>query len=118
MGFNYDVILAFAALLTLAGSEWGPAGGSEQSLQFRNGRVVGHSGCNHYTGSYEQDGNKLTLGPIAATKMACPPDRMEKEQAWFDMLGRVGSFEATHLVLTLKGANGEVIATLQRRDWD
>jgi putative lipoprotein len=111
------VFLVVAALLSLAGSEWGPAGG-EQSLQFGNGRVTGHSGCNRYTGGYEQDGNKLTLGPLAATKMACSPDQMEKERAWFEMLGQVSAFEATHLVLKLKGASGEVIVTLQRRDFD
>jgi heat shock protein HslJ len=112
------VILALAALLSLSGSEWGPAGGGEQSLQFRDSRVAGHSGCNRYIGSYEQDGNKLTFGPIAATKMACTPERMEKERAWIDMLARVRAFEATHLVLTLKGADGRTIATLQRRDFD
>lgn len=112
------VFLALVALLSLAGSEWGPAGNAEQFLQFRNGRVAGHSGCNRYMGSYEQDGNKLTLGPLAATKMACPPGQMDQERAWFAMLEQVRAFEATHLVLTLKGAGGEVIATLQRRDFD
>jgi heat shock protein HslJ len=112
------VLLVVAALLSLAGSEWGPAGGGEQFLQFRDGRVAGHSGCNRYMGIFEQDGIKLTLGPLAATKMACPPDQMEKERAWLAMLEQVRAFEATHLVLKLKGAGGEVIATLQRRDFD
>ena len=112
------VILALAAILSLAGSEWGPAGGGEQSLQFGDGRIAGHSGCNRYTGRYEQDGNRLSFGPIASTRMACPAERMKMERAWFQMLGKVRSFEATHLVLELKGSDGTVIATLQRRDFD
>lgn len=106
-----------AALLSLAGSEWGAAG-SEQYIQFRDGRIAGHSGCNRYTGSYSQEGEALRLGPIAATKMACAPERMEQEQAWFQMLDKVRGYEATHLVLKLKAADGKVIATLQRRDFD
>jgi putative lipoprotein len=111
-------LLAAAVLLSLAGSEWGLAGGGEQFLQFRDGRLSGYSGCNRYMGTYEQDGNKLTLGPLASTKKACAPARMEKERAWFAMLEQVRAFEATHLVLKLKGAGGRVIATLQRRDFD
>ncbi len=112
-----STILALAALLSLAGSEWGMAG-SEQYIQFREGRVAGHSGCNRFTGNYQQDGESLKLGPLASTKMACAPDRMQQEQAWFHMLDKVRGFEATHLVLKLKTADGKVIATLQRRDFD
>jgi len=112
-----STILALAALLSLAGSEWGVSG-SDQYIQFREGQVAGHSGCNRYTGSFVQDGESLKLGPLAATKMACSPERMEQEQAWFQMLDKVRGFEATHLVLKHKGADGKVIATLQRRDFD
>jgi heat shock protein HslJ len=110
-------ILVLAALLSLAGSEWG-MGGTDQYIQFREGRLAGHSGCNRYTGSYSQDGQSLKLGPMAATRMACAPERMEQERAWFQMLDKVRGFEATHLVLKLKAADGKVIATLQRRDFD
>jgi heat shock protein HslJ len=112
-----STILALAALLSLAGSEWGVSG-TEQYIQFREGRVAGHSGCNRYTGSYVQEGENLKLGPLAATKMACASDRMEQEQSWFQMLDKVRGYEATHLVLKLKAADGKVIAILQRRDFD
>ena len=113
-----NTILALAALLSLAGSEWGPPGGGDQYIQFRDGRVAGHSGCNRYTGSFTQDGESLKLGTLASTKMACTPERMEQERAWLEMLEKVRGFEATHLVLKLKAADGDVIATLQRRDFD
>ena len=81
-------ILALAALLSLAGSEWGVAG-SEQYIQFREGRVSGHSGCNRFTGGFVQEGEALKLGPLASTKMACAPERMAQELAWFQMLDKV-----------------------------
>ena len=112
-----STILALAALLSLAGSEWGVAG-SEQYIQFREGRVAGHSGCNRFTGGFVQNGEALKLGPLASTKMACAPERMAQELAWFQMLDKVRGYEATHLVLKLKAADGKVIATLQRRDFD
>lgn len=112
-----STILALAALLSLAGSEWGLAG-TDQYIQFSEGRVAGHSGCNRFTGGYALDGETLKLGPMASTKMACAPDQMEQEQAWFQMLDKVRGYEATHLVLKLKAADGKVIATLQRRDFD
>jgi len=113
-----SAILALAALLSLAGSEWGLAGGGDQYIQFREGRAAGHSGCNRFTGSYTQQGESLKFGPLASTKMACAPERMEQERAWFRMLDQVRGFEATHLVLKLKAGDGQVIATLQRRDFD
>src|SRR5262245_50514931 len=113
-----NTILALAALLSLAGSEWGPAGNGEQYIQFREGQVAGHSGCNRYTGTFTAKGETLTFGSLASTKMACTPERMEQERAWFEMLKKVRGFEATHLVLKLKAADGKVIATLQRRDFD
>ena len=112
-----STILVLAALLSLSGSEWGVAG-TEQYIQFRQGQVAGHSGCNRYTGRFMQDGDSLKLGPLASTKMACAPESMEQERAWFEMLDKVRGFDATHLVLKLKSADGKVIATLQRRDFD
>jgi heat shock protein HslJ len=50
--------------------------------------------------------------------MACAPELMEQEKAWFQMLEKVRGYEATHLVLKLKAADGKDIATLQRRDFD
>lgn len=36
------------------------------------GRWNGNDGCNQFTGSIRIQGNRLNVGPIAATKMACP----------------------------------------------
>ena len=62
--------IVLAALLSLAGSEWGLPGGGDQYIQFRDGKASGHSGCNRYTGGYTRQGEDLKFGPLAATKMA------------------------------------------------
>ena len=33
--------------------------------------VSGFSGCNRFTGTYKLDGNAITFGPLASTRMAC-----------------------------------------------
>jgi heat shock protein HslJ len=53
------------------------------------GRVSGRSGCNRFTGSWQQDGATIRLGPLAGTKMACTPVLMEIEQRFLAALGAV-----------------------------
>jgi putative lipoprotein len=116
------VISAAAGPLNLAGSEWGFAGEigrTARFVQFRaDGVVGGSSGCNRFTGAYKQKGDELTMGPLASTRMACPPEVMEREQQFLTMLGNVRYAEADDRKLTLKDGNGEVLAELVRRDGD
>ena len=113
---------AVAGPFNLAGSEWGFAGETGRTapfVQFRSDSVVGgSSGCNRFTGTYTQKDEELTLGPLASTRMACPPEIMGREQQFLTMLGNVRYAEADHLKLTLKDGNGEVLAELVRRDGD
>lgn len=63
------------------------------SLRFEaEGRVFGNAGCNSFRGTYEIDGSSISFGPLAATKMMCPPDVMEQETAFLQALERVRSF--------------------------
>jgi heat shock protein HslJ len=44
-------------------------------LEFNSeGQLTGSSGCNNISSTYTTDGVKLNLGPIIATRMACPGD--------------------------------------------
>lgn len=44
-----------------------------------DGRMVGHTSCNAMSASYTLDGPRLKLGPVIATRMACPRLLMEQE---------------------------------------
>ena len=113
---------AAAGPLNLAGSEWGFAGDGGRTarfVQFRaDGVVGGSSGCNRFTGAYNQNGDELTLGPLASTRMACPPGVMEREQQFLTMLGDVRYAEASHLKLILKDGDSKELAVLVLRDAD
>lgn len=104
-------------LTTLEGSEWGLKE-TDQFIAFKSkGEVVGNGGCNNFFGSYTQEGETLTFGPLASTKMACL-GKMEAETAFMNAVQNARAFEATHLEMSLKDEQGETVLRLQRRDWD
>ena len=41
-------------------------------LRFEPDKVSGFDGCNNFFGNYTSEGNKLSFGPLASTRMACP----------------------------------------------
>jgi uncharacterized lipoprotein YbaY len=84
--------------LELAGTEWvlDTLAGEALAHDVRptvafdaEGRVAGNAGCNRYHGTYAVDGEKLGVGHLGATQMACPPEQMEQEARFLDALGRV-----------------------------
>ncbi|WP_313671382.1 META domain-containing protein [Sandarakinorhabdus sp.] len=58
-------------------------------------RLSGTAGCNRFSGNWKQDGATLQLGPMAATRMACPPPAMEIEQRVLALLEAVISVTYT-----------------------
>jgi heat shock protein HslJ len=49
-------------------------------LEFSAGSVAGTAGCNRLSGRWQENGATLTVGPLAATRMACAPAAMQIEQ--------------------------------------
>ncbi|HYD11908.1 MAG TPA: META domain-containing protein [Allosphingosinicella sp.] len=56
-------------------------------MGFYEGRISAQAGCNRLTGPFRQRGARLTAGPIAATRMACPGPRMAHERTVLRLLG-------------------------------
>lgn len=44
-----------------------------------DGTLTGHTSCNRLSGRYTLDGDRLAVGPVATTRMACPRLQMEQE---------------------------------------
>jgi heat shock protein HslJ len=67
-------------------------------------QVSGKSGCNRFTGQYKLEGNKIQSGPVAVTKMMCPPELMAVENAFLKALRETETYSISgdHLML-LKG---------------
>ncbi len=66
-------------------------------------RAHGFGGCNRYTGSFELDGEKLSFGALASTKMACEQG-MDVEDKYLPALGSVQTWELAGDELVLKAA--------------
>lgn len=102
----------------LAGVDWvlaGDTGKQAPFLRFDGGRVGGTGGCNRFGAKYVQEGNKLSFAPLMSTRMACRPDIMKAEQAFFDMLARVKAMKLTEETLELMDGDGKVLATFAKR---
>lgn len=84
-----------------------PVLGTALTLSFRDGAVVGHSGCNTYRAGYTRDGNRLTIGPAAATRKACSAEGiMEQEQQFLAALQSAATWTIRGDVLDLYRADG------------
>jgi len=124
------VILATPALAQsapLAGSEWRPTeiDGVEIAEDTKifigfgaEGRVQGSGGCNRFTGSYEVDGDKITFGPLAATRMLCPDPIQKDEDRLFAALSRVSKFSRERIDLTLSDDGDTPLIRLAQTDAD
>ena len=117
----------FALAAELAGSEWRPTqiGSSavlEQSKLFvhfkGDGKLAGHGGCNRFFGEYEISGNKIKIGPVGSTRMACPQPVMDLEMAFFTALETAKTFRRDKAGLMLFDAKGKEQVELIQTDWD
>lgn len=98
---------------TLAETSWSivaidgqAVAGDDYRMQFGAGRLSGQAGCNRFSGPYAVSGNRLTSGPIIATRMACPEPRMGHERRVLRVLGgpvTVGHADGDTLLLSGNG---------------
>lgn len=80
------------------------------TLDFATDRVSGRSGCNRYNGAFSQNGESVTFGPTAMTRMACPPPLMEMETQFTKALaGTTGFLISEDGTLLLYSGGGVVM---------
>ena len=110
------------SLATLAGIEWTlveidseprPAGVRPPTATFEGTRIAGCGGCNRYMGGVEEAGpGGMTVGPLASTKMACPPPEMDVEDRFLAYLAKVSRYTFLGGRLALSGMDGDRSITL------
>ena len=61
-------------------------GAATAELTLENGKVNGNGGVNILTGTYVLDGDALSFGSLASTKMAGPPEAMDQETQFLSAL--------------------------------
>ena len=69
-----------------------------------DGKVSGSSGCNTYSGSYQVDGNKIKIGPLATTRKMCEPAVMEQETQYLKALQSSATWSIFNGVLGMRTA--------------
>ena len=80
------------------------------TAEFNEDQIAGSAGCNRYFGSYEVDGDSLTINPGGSSMMFCTPEEiMLQETAYMATLSTVASYEFIDTQLHLKNANGEAV---------
>lgn len=67
-------------------------------------RVDGDAGCNNYFTQATVEGTKLQFAHAASTRMACHPELMAQESAFFAALAAVSSYEMSEASLRLLDA--------------
>lgn len=81
-------------------------------LGFAGDRASGVAPCNRFTGGFAQTGARVAIGPIAATRMACP--ELDLEQRYLGALTDAALAEISGDLLILRGADGVELMTLTR----
>lgn len=83
-------------------------------LQSESRRIAGSGGCNRFIGGYELDGERLTFGHLATTRMACPQG-METEDAFLVALEKVRTWKILVQQLELYDAAGNLLARFETK---
>jgi len=88
-----------------------PLPGTSLTLSFQGGQTGGSAGCNSYGGSYQVAGDKIEIGPIAITEMAClePQGVMEQETAFVQFLQAGQRFQIQDGELSIFGPDGAAL---------
>ncbi|MEE9216700.1 MAG: META domain-containing protein [Anaerolineales bacterium] len=123
-----EVVVTFfeSEPLSLSGSDWIANGvnngrGGVQSIVIGNeitavfgeeGSLSGSAGCNNYSGTYEVDGENMSIGPLTATEKFCmlPEGTMDQESEYLAALQTVAtwSIDGDILHLTTSGGSSAV----------
>jgi heat shock protein HslJ len=76
-------------------------------------RVSGSTGCNRFTGTFEQTADGFRFSQMAVTKMACPPPLEALERAFLQALNVTAAVQISGNTLELKDASGRVRMRLE-----
>ncbi len=75
-----------------------------------DGGIKGSGGCNNFFGSLVQTESGIEIGPLGATRMACPQAIMSREMAFLEALQKTRGFQANNDSMRLLDDEGSVLA--------
>jgi heat shock protein HslJ len=77
-----------------------------------DGTLSGGTGCNSFRGTYQIDGATITVGPLATTRKACPPELAEQEAGILEALQSAATFTLAPGQATLLNGDGLLAISL------
>ncbi len=86
---------------------------AEVTAKFSDSKVSGKSGCNNYNGTYQVNGNEISFGPIASTRMACEGFAQEIETTYLGQLQKVKYYDLQGNALYLRDADKNVVLSFE-----
>lgn len=107
---------------SMTGKNWQPTVVGAESMpedsgmfvQFDvDGSIKGNGGCNSFSGSLEQSDSGVAVGPLRATRMACPEAVMNRESAFMTALQDAKKFETGGDRLQLLDVESNLLAELE-----
>ncbi len=87
---------------------------SRTHAEFAGDRFASTIGCNRISGRANLSEGQLSFGPMAATRMACPPPLDALERQYLEALQAVRAFRLEGARLVFLGAGGGALVTLER----
>jgi heat shock protein HslJ len=88
--------------------------GLDGTIQFRAGQASGRAFCNRYFADYTFDRGALAMGPVAATRLACPTHPMTLETRLLNALEATRTAVPTDRILALFDSDDVLRVTLDR----
>jgi heat shock protein HslJ len=88
---------------------------TEVTAEFADdGTLSGSSGCNTYSGSYTVEGDTVSIGPLASTRMACadPEGVMDQEQQYLVALESAATWSIRGEILEFRNADDAIAVTM------
>lgn len=103
----------------LSGTSWAVESVTGQpvsgpTIEFAQDRISGTGGCNRFFGGYSAEDGRISFSAIGATRMACEPDIMAREDQFFAALNAAQSYSRDGDRLTLTSADGQAIVLRAR----
>lgn len=93
-----------------------PTSSTNLTLEFKDGRISGLSGCNSFFAKYTVEGKSMSFGLIGATKMLCTNQGvMEQEQTYFMRLESVKSYKIEGNKLSLIDGNNKTVLVYSKK---
>ena len=75
-----------------------------------DGSIKGRGGCNNFSGSLQQTKSGIEVGPLGATRIACPQPIMGRETAFLEALQKTKDFQVNNDSMRMLDDEGNVLA--------